>query len=92
MSLLNSSSSNRIDAKETAVVVAKTEEEETVAGTSLRFSIDVVGRSTQHAAAAAPRLKNKNEHVFCCNLYLFLQNASRLNRSAVNIRNRSIAV
>ena len=69
--------------------------EETVAGTSLRFSSDVVGSSTQHAAAAAaaaPRLKNKNEHVFCCNLYVFLQHASRFNSSAVNNHNRSIAV
>ena len=72
ISLLNSSNSNIIDAKETAVVVAETEKEETVAGTSLRFSTDVVGSSSstqqkqqqQHAEeAAAPRQKNKNEHV-----------------------------
>ena len=44
--LLNSSNSNRIDAKETAVVVAETEKEETVGGTSLRFSTDVVGSSS----------------------------------------------
>ena len=35
-----------VDAKETAVVVAETEKEETVAGTSLRFSTDVVGSSS----------------------------------------------
>ena len=46
VSLLNSRNSNRIDAKETAVVVAETEKEETVGGTSLRFSTDVVGSSS----------------------------------------------
>ena len=45
ISLLNNSNSNRIDAKETAVAVAETEKEETVAGDSLRFSTDVVGSS-----------------------------------------------
>ena len=35
-----------MDAKETAVVVAETEKEETVAGTSLLFSTDVVGSSS----------------------------------------------
>ena len=37
---------NRIDAKETAVVVAETEKEETVGGTSLRFSADVGSSSS----------------------------------------------
>ena len=46
ISLLNSSNSHRIDAKETAVVVAETEKEETVGDTSLRFSADVVGSSS----------------------------------------------
>ena len=46
ISLLNSSNSNRIDAKETAVVVAETDKEGTAAGTSLRFSTDVVGSSS----------------------------------------------
>ena len=46
ISLLNSSNSNRIDAKETAVVVAETEKEETVGGTSLRFSADVGSSSS----------------------------------------------
>ena len=60
ISLLNSSNSNRINPKETAVVVAETETEETVGGTPLRFGTGVVGSSSsstqqqqQHAAAAA---------------------------------------
>ena len=40
-SLLKRSNSNRIDAKETAVEVAETEKEETVAGTYLCLSTDV---------------------------------------------------
>ena len=47
ISLLNSSNSNRIGAKETAVVLAETEMEETVGSTSLRFSTDVVGSSSR---------------------------------------------
>ena len=35
-----------MDAKETAVAVAETEKEETVGGTSLSFSTDVVGSSS----------------------------------------------
>ena len=46
ISLLNSSNINRINAKETVAVVAKMDKEETVAGTSLRFSTDVVGSSS----------------------------------------------
>ena len=65
-SLLNSSNSNRIDAKETAVVVAETEKEETVADTYLRFSTDVLGgsSSTQQQQHLDQKIKmNKYEAI-----------------------------
>ena len=57
----HSSNSNRIDAKETAVVVAETEKEEIVGGTSLRFSTDS-SSSTQQPQQHLDQ-KIKNEHV-----------------------------
>ena len=60
-SLLNRSNSNRIDAKETAAVVAETEKEETVAGTSLRFSTDVGSSiSTQQQHVVWPRCMERD--------------------------------
>ena len=58
-SLLNSSNSNRIDAKEAAVVVAETEKEGAVAGTSLRFITDVVGSSDSSTQQQQQHLDQK---------------------------------
>ena len=61
--LLNSSNSNRIDAKETAVVVAETEKEETVVGTSLRFSTDVdSSSSTQQQQNLDQKIKGSGQN------------------------------
>ena len=51
--------SNGIDAKETAVVVAETEKEETVGDTSLRFSTDVVGSSSSSTQQQQQHLDQK---------------------------------
>ena len=94
--LLNRSNSNRIDARETEVVVAETEKEETVAGTSLHFSTDVVGSSStqqqQQQEHLDQKLKMNTYFVETFNRYVFFQHASRLNSSEVNKHNRSIPV
>ena len=95
-SLLNRSNSNRIDAKETSVVVAETKKEETVAGTSLRFSTDVVGSSSSSTQQQPHLLIDQkvkmNTYTSIVETLFIFQHASRLNSSAVNNHNRSIAV